>query len=57
MFLTALAASVEKSHPENEPGDLRALLTIELQNAMLALETKQPDATIGKLSAVFLLFG
>ena len=49
MSLTGAAASVEKSFPEKESDVLRVLLTIELQNAMVALEAKQPDTSIGKL--------
>jgi hypothetical protein len=54
MFLMAVPASVEISSPEKEPDDSRVLLTIELQNAILALEAKQPDTSIGELfSCIF----
>lgn len=49
MSLTHVPASVEKSLPVKESDDSRVLLTIELQNAMVALEAKQPDMSVGKL--------
>jgi len=53
MLLTPVPASFEKSSLEKGPGDLRALLTSELHNAILALEAKQPDVLIGKHSLRF----
>ncbi|KAF8222395.1 hypothetical protein L208DRAFT_1413490 [Tricholoma matsutake] len=46
--VAAISSSVETSYLDKAPEATRTLLALELQNAILALETKQSDAIIAK---------